>query len=383
MDAVGSHHFKSPHDAFPEIAPLIRASKTGGIDTRPVLARVLTDLFVARSLHTHDELAQFEALIEPLIGIIDPPAAIAVARKLAPHPETPRRVIEALLRRNDEAAYQALRDTTTLDARTLDILAAKGSRFVGVAIASRSTLADATARILAARDETVIDLALARRVDHELPSDVASSLVARARRNPDLARLIMAWPNLRFSQGCSLFLDAEPQEREAMAAEATRRAFLTRARPSAFLRADIDAAIGELVGADRHRLAAALVAWLGLPQDEAATIISDSTGEALVLSLRACGARPETIVALLLRRGVHLSRSVERIFALAHLARETSATGAATIVLAFTQAKPRPTRHVGLQTSARDTQRGEPISTSTTRVDIPAAGSFRRRDRGR
>jgi uncharacterized protein (DUF2336 family) len=382
MDAARSHQFRSPPDAFPEIAPLIRASKTGGIDTRPVLARVLTDLFVARSFHTREELAQFEALIEPLIAVIDPLAAIAVARKLAPHPETPRTVIEALLRRNDEAAYQALRDTTTLDARTLDILAERGSRFVGVAIASRSTLADATARILAARDETVIDLALARRVDHELPSDVASSLIARARRNPDLARLILAWPKLRFSQACSLFLDAEPQERLAMAAEATRRAFLTRARPSAFLRADIDAAIRELVGADRHRLAAALVAWLGLPRDEAATIVADSTGEALILGLRACGARPESIVTLLLRRGVHLSRSVERIFALAHLARETSATGAATIISAFTEAKPRPVRHVG-QTGARDTNRGEPISTSTTRVDIPAAGAFRRRDRGR
>jgi hypothetical protein len=382
MDALSSPESRLPTDAFPEIAPLLHASKAGGIDTRPVLARVLTDLFVARSFHTHDELAQFEALIEPLIGSINLQAAVAVARKLAIHSETPRGVIEALLKRNDEAAYQTLRDSTTLDRRTLDILAERGSRFVGVAIASRGTLADATARILAARDETVIDLAMARRVDHALRAEVSAALVARGRNNPDLARLILAWPSLRFSQACSLFLHAEPLERAAMAGEATRRAVLTRARPSAFMRADIDGDIGGLVGSDKGRLADALVGWLGLPSEEAAAIVADSTGEALVLGLRACGARPEAITTLLLRRGVHLSRSVERIFALERLARETSAAGAAMVLCAFAQAKPRPTRHVAAQASAREGDRVE-RTPAQPRVEMPLAGSFRRRERGR
>ena len=124
-----------PPDAFPEISPLIAAAKADGIDARMVLARVLTDLFVGRMLHTHDELVQFEALVEPLIRIVDTRTAVAVADKLARHAETPRGVIEALLAREDEASFAMLRDAVMLDQRTLDILAERGSRRVAAAIA--------------------------------------------------------------------------------------------------------------------------------------------------------------------------------------------------------------------------------------------------------
>jgi hypothetical protein len=364
-----------PPDAFPEIAPLIAAAKADGIDPRTVLARVVTDLFVGRKLHTHDELAQFEALVGPLIRIVDTQSAIAVAGKLAGHAETPRAVIEALLAREDEASYATLRDAVMLDLRTLDILAERGSCFVALAIASRDTVAETTARILAYRDEAATDLALARQPELALPADVVSLLRARGRGNGELAKLMLARQSLAFLERCALFLEAEPQERAAMAAEATRRTFLIRARPSPFARQDIDEAVLALGGQAKERLAEALETWLGLGPSDAMAIVADSTGEALVLALRACGARPAPITALLLRRAVHLSRSIERIFSLDRLARETSGAGAAMIVQAFAQARPRPARHMASQRLPR-----EPALPGTEQT---LAGAFKRRERAR
>jgi uncharacterized protein (DUF2336 family) len=369
-------------DAFPEIAPLIAAATADGIDARAVLARVVTDLFVGRKLHIHAELAQFVSLIEPLIRAVDAQTAVAVARKLAGHAETPRAVIEALLARDDEASYETLRMSICLDLRTLDILADRGSRFVALAIASRDLLAETTARILVARDEAAIDRALAGRSGPAFPEDVVSLLVARARGNPDLARLVLTIPGLPFLERCALFLEAEPQERAVIAVEATRRAFLTRARPSPFAREGIDQAVFALGGEGNARLAEALATWLGLRASEATTIVTDSTGEALVLAFRACGARPAPIVALLLSRGLHLSRSVERIFALDHLARETSGAGAAMILQAFAQTKSRPTRQVTSQGAGRDAERAERPQ-ALPRTELQLAGAFKRRERKR
>jgi uncharacterized protein (DUF2336 family) len=364
-----------PPDAFPEISPLIAAAKADGIDARMVLARVLTDLFVGRMLHTRDELLQFEALVEPLIRIVDTRTAMAVADKLARHDETPRGVIEALLAREDEASFATLRDAAMLDQRTLDILAERGSRRVAAAIAARDGLAEATARILVYRDEAPTDLALAQKSKRDLPPDVVSLLCARARGNLVLAKLMLARPSLAFRERCALFLEAEPQERAAIAAEATRRGYLMRVRPSPFARRDRDEAVLALAGQGKEKLAEALAIWLDLGFDDASRIVDDPTGEALVLALRACGARPEPIVTLLLRRGLHLSRSVERIFSLERLARETSAAAAAMVVEAFAQVRPRPPRHLAAQRPAR--------AATLPGAEPALASAFKRRERVR
>jgi len=364
-----------PTDAFPQIGPLITAAKADGIDARMVLARVLTDLFVGRLWHTHDELIQFEALVEPMIRVIDTRTAVAMARKLASHAETPRGVIEALLAREDEASYEVLRDAVMLDQRTLDILAERGSGLVAAAIASRDDIAEATARILAYRDENQTDLALARKPKLDLPLDVVSLLCARARGNAELAKLMLSRPNLGFRERCALFLEAEPQERAAIAAEATHRGFLTRSRPSPFARQDIDEAVLSSAGKGKEILSERLTDWLSLRPEDAQAIVDDPTGEALVLSLRACGARPAPIVALLLRRGLHLSRSVERIFSLERLARETSGSAAAMVIEAFAPLRPRPPRHMAAPRPFREAAlpAGEPAH----------AQAYKRRERGR
>ena len=367
-----------PPDAFPEIAPLIAAAKADGIDARSVLARVITDLFVSRGFHSEAELAQFTALIEPLIRAIDTDALVPVARKLAAHEPTPRSVVEALLARDDEASYEVLRSSASLDLRTLDILAERGSRLVALAIASRDVLAESTARILTARHDAALDRTLARPRDPPLPRDLMSLLVSRAQDDGELSMRLLAIPDLPFGERCSLFLQADPQQRAAIVDEAKRRAFLTRARPSPFMRDDIDQAVMGLNGAGAARLAEMLTGFLRLAPEEALAVVKDSTGEALVLALRACGARPAPIIGLLLSRGLHLSRSVERIFALDHLARETSGAAAAMIVSAFTDASALPVRQVSAAAGRREAERQErqPLP---VRGELPQS-AFKRRE---
>jgi hypothetical protein len=76
---------------------------------------------------------------------------------------------------------------------------------------------------------------------------------------------------------------------------------------------------------------------------------------------------------------VHLSRSVERIFALDRLARETSGAGAAMIVSTFAQTRPRPARHVALGLARDAPERAQGLARSEPAI----AGPFKRRDRTR
>jgi hypothetical protein len=78
---------------------------------------------------------------------------------------------------------------------------------------------------------------------------------------------------------------------------------------------------------------------------------------------------------------MHLSRSVERIFALDHLARETSGAAAAMIVSAFTDARALPVRQVSAAAGRREAERQE----RQERQPLPVRGelpqsAFKRRE---
>ena len=316
-----------PPDAFPEIGPLIAAAKADGIDARMVLARVLTDLFVGRMLHTRDELVQFEALVEPLIRIVDTRTAVAVADKLARHAETPRGVIEALLgaRGRSELRGAARRG----HARSAH---ARHSGGAGLApgggrhrVARRHCRGDCAHPRLSRRSPDR-SCACAKAEARSAARCRVASLRQGARQSrarqayacpakPRLSRTLRALPRGR----------AAGTGRDRGRGDAPR--LFDEGAPEPLRATRCDEAVLALAGQGKEKLAEALAAWLGLGFDDAQAIVDDPTGEALVLALRACGARPEPIVTLLLRRGLHLSRSVERIFSLERLARETSGGG--------------------------------------------------------
>ena len=70
----------------------------GGVDMRPTLLRVLTDLYVQKLAHTPDEERHYTELALRLLDAVDVPTRTAVAARLSRHLSPPRRVIERLAR---------------------------------------------------------------------------------------------------------------------------------------------------------------------------------------------------------------------------------------------------------------------------------------------
>jgi hypothetical protein len=71
---------------------LMTLSRREGVDIRPTLLRVLTDLYVQTSDHTRDEERQFAELASRLIDEVDDATRAAVRARLAIYPNTPREI---------------------------------------------------------------------------------------------------------------------------------------------------------------------------------------------------------------------------------------------------------------------------------------------------
>jgi Uncharacterised protein conserved in bacteria (DUF2336) len=81
---------------FPGFDGLMTLSRREGVDIRPTLLRVLTDLYVQASAHSEDEARQFVELTSRLIDQVDDATRAAVRARLAIYPGTPLAVLKKL-----------------------------------------------------------------------------------------------------------------------------------------------------------------------------------------------------------------------------------------------------------------------------------------------
>jgi hypothetical protein len=81
---------------FPGFDGLMTLSRREGVDIRPTLLRVLTDLYVQASVHSDDETRQFVELTSRLIDQVDDATRAAVRARLAIYPGTPTEVVRQL-----------------------------------------------------------------------------------------------------------------------------------------------------------------------------------------------------------------------------------------------------------------------------------------------
>jgi hypothetical protein len=88
-----------------------------GIDVRPTLLRVLTDLYVHKLTHTPDEDRHYTELALRLIEAVDVPTRAAVAERLAAHPAPPALVVTRLARDLPEVAEPLQRQISPRSAR--------------------------------------------------------------------------------------------------------------------------------------------------------------------------------------------------------------------------------------------------------------------------
>jgi Uncharacterised protein conserved in bacteria (DUF2336) len=81
---------------FPGFDGLLTLSRREGVDIRPTLLRVLTDLYVQAHKHTQDEERQFIELTSRLIDEVDDATRAAVRARLAIYPGTPDETLRKL-----------------------------------------------------------------------------------------------------------------------------------------------------------------------------------------------------------------------------------------------------------------------------------------------
>jgi len=81
---------------FPGFDGLMTLSRREGVDIRPTLLRVLTDLYVQADAHSADEERQFVELASRLIDEVDDATRAAVRARLAIYPATPAAVLKKL-----------------------------------------------------------------------------------------------------------------------------------------------------------------------------------------------------------------------------------------------------------------------------------------------
>lgn len=96
-----------------------------GVDVRPTLARVLTDLYVQRPSHSGEEETQYVELVLGLIDSVDAKTRAAVAAKLRQYPKAPTAVLRRL---NSLAAAKPAEDENGEDLLELFFSAAPEER---------------------------------------------------------------------------------------------------------------------------------------------------------------------------------------------------------------------------------------------------------------
>jgi len=85
---------KSP--LFPGFDGLMTLSRREGVDIRPTLLRVLTDLYVQANTHSFEEARQFVELASRLVDQVDDATRAAVRARLAIYPGTPLEILHKL-----------------------------------------------------------------------------------------------------------------------------------------------------------------------------------------------------------------------------------------------------------------------------------------------
>jgi hypothetical protein len=286
--------------SIPNLEGLDDLARLRGVDTRPTLARVLTDLYVQKPAHTLDEETHYTELVLRLLDAVDAPTRAIVAHKLSAYPAAPRAVVLRLARDVIEVAEPVLRHSPCLPGPELVAISKECGEPHAAAIATRGGRAGAST---AAAGEP----APAAR-----PS--AASLLPRSSQWRAIAEA-QAAPAAEIGLG-ELFFAATSEERGVILA-------------------NLDAAGAvpprQIDGDSVQRLEAAALArrpeefareierTLGVSGETARRIADDPGGEPLLLAAKALDMPPEPLVRILLFVNPLIGESVSRVFALAQL----------------------------------------------------------------
>src|SRR5262245_33022586 len=215
-----------PPSSTPDLSSLAALARDGSVDIRPVLLRVRTDLFLTAPSRSRDPLESFAALATALIPSVDADTLATIARKLAPHPETPMAIIEALLSCGGEIAEIVLALSPHIPRYALARIADEGAVSLLLALAARKGLDGILMEQLVDRDQPSVDERLARNTAAPLSAVALDTLLRRARAEKALASALSRRADLTGADKASLFAHADQDGRDIIIQDLSRLAEL-------------------------------------------------------------------------------------------------------------------------------------------------------------
>jgi len=320
-------------DAPPDLSGLLELSRIENLDLKPVILRVQTDLFIRAPGRDRSAVEIFESLACGLIPTVDEETARVVAGKLAPFPETPPAVLEALALRGGGARDAVVELAPALSQRLIEAALAEGSD-IAARIATRAGLSREAVEDLAREDRPEIDLALAANRGVVLRGTALARLVGRGRSAADLARLLLIRPDVSAADLAPLYLHADPMRRAVIGRTVEATAAL---RPCPPPPRDLGETLMGLSAAhDVAAFVAALADGLGVPRDFL-TVVGDPGAryDLLTLGLRAAGLHEEEAVYIFLTLNQGVARSAERVADLVRLFRTVTRPAARDLIAAI------------------------------------------------
>jgi hypothetical protein len=286
----------------PNLDGLDDLARLRGVDTRPTLARVLTDLYVQKPAHTLDEETHYTELVLRLLDGIDVATRAVVAQKLATYPAAPRAVVLRLARDVIDVAEPLLRHSPCLPGAELATIAQECGPLHAAAIAARRTFADTTPRMPSERTPAI------RPSASPLPrSSQWRQIIGEAEA--------VAAPRAENALG-ELFLKGTSDERRVILANLDPADPIPpRAVPSGSIELLEAAALARRPAEFVSELQRAL----GVHNEIARRMIDDEGGEPLLIAAKALDMSSEVLVRILLFVNPAIGESVARVFALAQL----------------------------------------------------------------
>lgn len=306
-----------------------------GVDMRPTLIRVLTDLYVQKLTHTADEERHYTELALRLLDGVDVPTRATIAARLAKHLSPPLRVVQYLVNDLPDVAAP-LRGHALLKPN--------------------------------AQPPAPPPMATAPALEHTAPAEpplqdepIEHAPVTDQRGTMDVTTA---------GELNDIFFTAAQDERRLILLNLHVAAPLSPGQV-VVLR---DPGIGQrleaaALGNHREELVKQLAEALRIPRDQAHRIVRDDHGEPIVVAVKALGIPRDVVYRLLMFVNPAVGHSVERVHALATLYDEMTAQAAEGMV-AIWQA---------LRSEARTAAKHQPLLWNDERSRARPAAAVTRR----
>ena len=295
------------------LAGLLDLAQRDGVDVRPTMLRVLTDLYVQSPAHAPEDERYYTELALRLIDVVDIPARAALANRLATYPAAPRALIVQLARDVLDVAEPILRHARLTPEDLKAIVADCGAGHAGV---------------IALRGESV-----PTSPDDDAASVASGSNSARA----EAAEL------------CELFFAAGGPERRLIL---TNLDFVPTVAPAprvAMQRADVWRLESAALKHETDTVVRELERALGISGRMARRFVADDLGEPVVVAAKAMNLPADVLQRMLLFMNPRVGESIDRVYELAALYNEISVDAARRLIAILRDADP-----VGLRRARHD-----------------------------